>query len=367
MLRSQNTNNKKRRKSLLRNGCGKLPDGSVKSIMTDGVGMSIRSTKYDMDRYNRLVEWDGKGTFDKKEKLTEKELSSKAKQIFDHLVQKGLVRLIAIDPGRDELFHSATMDEQGNYVEHRFKRDKYLIVSLRNRMTEFIKNDKTDEIRQIEGVLARRGGWKARTSEDYAMVFNDWVQDGRAIKCIEHYSKVDYALWKMRLYKRRESVVVQRFKKMIGERYQYVDGKKVPVCVLIGYGSADIGIAKKGEPPVPTKRNAILLRKYLRALNIPSEVIMVWEHLTTQMCHVCQQRMVNVLKDGIRIRGLKLCTSTACCQENNPAFRNRDGNAARNILSCLKAMVEGENRPDYLCPETAKRRARKRPRALAAP
>jgi transposase len=103
----------------------------------------------------------------------------------------------------------------------------------------------------------------------------------------------------------------------------------------------------------------MLLRKYLRALGIPHAVIMVWEYLTTQMCHVCQKRMVSVYADKIPIRGLKLCKSTTCSKDHNPAFRNRDGNAARNLVICLEAMVKGQNRPKYLCPQPKKRKSKK--------
>lgn len=345
--------NKKRRRSLRKNGCGSFSqNGKVTSILTDGVSLCIRYCNFDLDREKWLKAWDGVYSKDKKkedEKKTIHQLSTeKAKAHYDKLVRLGIVRLIAIDPGREEIFHSASRVD-GKFEEHRFKRSKYIEVSLRNKVTEFNEKIKTKEIRQIEGLLSKNGGWKARTKEDYAIVFDIWCKEEVASMMIQHYCNKEFALWKMRLYRRKQSILIQRMRQMIGDTYVYVDGIKKKVCLIIGYGAAKIGMAGKGEVAVPTAKNAMLLRKYLRSRNIPSAVIEVWEYLTSQMCHKCQQRMCSFMEKGRTIRGLKLCTSSQCSTKTNPAFRNRDGNAARNILECLKAMVLGEARPQYLC------------------
>jgi hypothetical protein len=314
--------------------------------------MSIKLLTVDEALRNQLKRWDGQQTTKTPAKKSKcEQWTEHAMKSYNELVTKGMVRLISIDPGREELFHSASINpETGEFEEHRFKRTKYIEVSLRNKMKAFHVKNRTKEISRIEGLLAMNGGWKARTPEDYRKVFEVWTSGDISNYMINHYCNVEYALWKMRLFRRRESVLYQRFKKMIGPRTTEVNGSKVKVCILIGYGHAKLGTSGKGEEPVPTARNAILLKKYLKALNIPSDVVSVWEYLTSQMCHACHQRMHNIKMDGRIIRGLKLCKSTTCCQEHNPAFRNRDGNAARNILFCLMAMVNGQPRPSYLCP-----------------
>lgn len=351
---------KKQRASVRKNGVGRLPEGKVSSILTDGVDLCIRFICLNKDLHERLLRWDGEGKLNQRKIMTQKDWTEYAQKKYEELIKVGYVRLIAIDPGREELFHSATIvDGSCIYEEHRFKRSKYVEVSLRNKMTDFVKHRKTKEICDIEGILAKNGGWKARTSGDYEKVFESWVTESRALQMIDHYCHIGHAIWKMRLYRRRESVLYQRYKRMIGDRYMYVNGRKVKVGVMVGYGSANIGQSGKGEVPVPTARNAMLLRKYLALLGIPHAVIMVWEHLTSQMCHACQKRMVSFLKDKIPIRGLKLCKSTECSKDHNPAFRNRDGNAARNLVTCLEAMVKGQNRPTYLCPQPPKGKTKK--------
>lgn len=359
-MRKDNYNknsNKKRRFSMNTNGCGTIPKNSVvSSILTDGVSLCVRYKKFDEDRMNWLQTWDGVYNKDRNKEDNSKPpkkpmnevLTEQAQKEYTHLIKQGVVRLISLDPGREEIFHTATRSGDG-FEEHRFKRSKYIEVSLRNKATEHNESKKTQEIRSFEGRLALHGGWKARTKENYLRVYTEWMTDDMATKIIAHYCDVEFALWKMRLYRRRESILIQRFKQMIGHKYTCVNGVKTKVCIIVGYGAAKIGNARKGEVSVPTARNAMLLRKYLRSRNIPSTVIEVWEHLTSQMCHKCQQRMCNIVEEGRVIRGLKLCKSSTCSTENNPAFRSRDGNAARNILECLEAMVKGQQRPQYLC------------------
>jgi len=238
-LKKNKGGTKKQRTSVRTNGYGKLPcGGTVTSVLTDGVGLCIRTMSFNNELYERLLRWDGEGKFNQKKVLTQKDWTEIAQRKYEELIKTGYVRLIAIDPGREELFHSATIiDGVGKYEEHRFKRSKYVEVSLRNKMTDFVKHHKTKEICDIEGILAKNGGWKARTSADYEKVFESWMSENRALQMIDHYSHIGYALWKMRLYRRKESVLYQRYRRMIGDRYMYVNGKKVKVGVIVGYGS----------------------------------------------------------------------------------------------------------------------------------
>ena len=96
----------------------------------------------------------------------------------------------------------------------------------------------------------------------------------------------------------------------------------------------------RGERAVPTTQLEKAFRHKL-------DVIMTDEHLTSQMCHACEERLQPVAKqsaDGTirEVRGLRRCRSSSC---ERVSFKGRDHNAAQNILRCLR---EAPRRPQYL-------------------
>ena len=136
----------------------------------------------------------------------------------------------------------------------------------------------------------------------------------------------------------------------------------------------------------------------------------VWEHLTTQKCHRCHETMKahvvpwtqddvekekkrltdiwevklrEALEQGANIPPLELPTDEEllrrhktdrnfricehCSSSDQPwKLRNRDFNAAINILTLLEATLKGEERPSYLCTQRATGPARRRRRTNAA-
>ena len=113
---------------------------------------------------------------------------------------------------------------------------------------------------------------------------------------------------------------------------------------VVAYGDAHFPPTGRGERPVPT----VSVRK--RCAN-HFDITFVPEYNTTKVCHRCDEHLCPVTKEAWvhccnerlipvtkrEVRGLRWCRSTQCL-----TFRDRDGNAARNILRCLMSYT---NRP----------------------
>ena len=87
----------------------------------------------------------------------------------------------------------------------------------------------------------------------------------------------------------------------------------------------------------------------------------MWEFRTTKTCYRCKQEMeavyeTNAEGDVLRDkwgnmkenRDFRRCKHCAC-HEERPKLRNRDFNAAINMLLALRASLLGEPRPLHLC------------------
>ncbi len=93
------------------------------------------------------------------------------------------------------------------------------------------------------------------------------------------------------------------------------DGKPVKQDPVIAYGAAKFAPSGKGELSVPTTSIFRRCTKHFR-------VVLVDEHMTSQVCHRCDQITCPVMNDGLLNRGLRWCRSTNC-----RTFLNRVRNA----------------------------------------
>jgi len=95
----------------------------------------------------------------------------------------------------------------------------------------------------------------------------------------------------------------------------------------------------------------------------------VWEFRTTKTCYRCKEEMEKVyardvdgefLRDryGKKMEDLNFRRCTHCpCYEERPKLRNRDFNAAINIMLAFLAEIRGEERPAHLRPRPCNRRS----------
>ena len=182
----------------------------------------------------------------------------------------------------------------------------------------------------------------------------------------------------------------------------------------MGYGTGrGNGGGHKGEPAVPVKAMYRALLQAFKRHRIEGGVLDIWEHLTTMKCYKCHEvtkardipwTIENVEKEKRRLierwevlcreaeekeeekpelilpssqlrwrqanlrlasdqellsrkkkdRDFRICESCHSC-EQPWKLRNRDFNAAINILILLETELEGKERPEYLRTQKKKR------------
>jgi hypothetical protein len=212
-----------------------------------------------------------------------------------------------------------------------------------------------------------------------------------------------YAKWRMMLWRRKRSVLMQHFNKVI----RRVARPDQPI--VFGTGDGGFAAMGRGERSVPTKGARAELRRALRArmkvfdrhtntavVGRPGVFTYLPEQRTTMCCCRCGKVLRNVIDPatGFALRGLKMCHNCGACSngttqhwcrldrvaddtvlrddemikdgkgevvrglrlcvvkehDNEHAHRllNRDVNAARNIWLILDAVLFGRPRPAHL-------------------
>eukprot|EP00798_Chlamydomonas_sp_ICE-L_P017727 gene17727-24087_t len=181
----------------------------------------------------------------------------------------------------------------------------------------------------------------------------------------EYIEDTWYARWKMLLWRRKRSVIMQHYAATI--RHVALPGTPV----VYGYGDAGFAACRRGEQAVPTTGKIYLLHRVascLRDVN-PSIATPVDEMRTTMCCHGCGEVMVDIkppkrfaAEKVPALRGLKLCRG---CGVNGNGHRlvasemvaeDEEGGLVREALN---AMISGGERPEYLRPRP---RAKRPPR-----
>jgi hypothetical protein len=123
--------------------------------------------------------------------------------------------------------------------------------------------------------------------------------------------------------------------------------------VILGYGAAKFLSSGKGERSVPTTSLHVHFRRALKEMShIRHRIELIDEFRTSMCCHQCGHVLTKIFKnkDGkkIEIRGIRLCEGECQYRYDKPLPRDRDLNAARNMLSALEAVLRGEARPMHL-------------------
>lgn len=130
--------------------------------------------------------------------------------------------------------------------------------------------------------------------------------------------------------------------------------------LIIGYGDGNFCSHGRGgtDTSVPTKSLFRAVQLAFKKKEVKGGVLKVWEHSTTAKCHRCQYRLDKVYKtvNGNLVEDLDFRRCSHCEHEQRPKLRNRDWNAALNIRVVVMSILRGEDRPEYLMPES--RRAR---------
>lgn len=303
-----------------RHGIGKLPAGRVSSFSTDGVGLSM--------------------TFECEKRSSELIYPTKC-NIEDSV-------LIGVDPGRCNLVTS--VEARGGDISEITKclsisRKEFYGRCLIKRNRKWVAH-RPDDVRCMNDESSDGGGWRNSNTQTWLAMIDTTVRNIDARR-LEYIESDEYSKWQMVLWRRKRSFINNRINGILQTARLH---KKY---VVVGYGASNIKPTGKGEQAVPTTGVVRAFRRVMQQMRKEAvgRIEFIDEYCTTKCCHKCGQLM-GVLKKTIdgrlkEVRGIRLCHT--CGIKNKPLRRNRDVNAARNILNALVALLRGQPRPTHLC------------------
>ena len=376
----------------------------VTSIETDGVGMSI-VLLIERPQSETNIKNNGK-PFTLKEK---KEFAIKKRQEkickFVKIINKerNEVILKGLDPGRVNLYTTAEENgkngEHPNYEKQFYSRNRHLKKCARDRMTEWRdKQAQQPHIAHALRVLSTTGGAKTNVASRWFSYLNErfthqQVLEEEFMLDDERYKK---KMVQFRLAQRALTRAADRI--ILANNEPDQNNKRKPVIIGYGTGKGNGG-GHKGEPAVPVKAMYRALIQAFKRHRIEGGVLDIWEHLTTKKCYKCHEftkareiswSIEDVEKEKKRLterwevlcreaeeknepkptlilpsddellsrkkidRDFRICESCHSC-EQPWKLRNRDFNAAINILILLETELEGKERPEYLRTQKKKR------------
>lgn len=318
-LRNKYKDNKRFARKWKNVGAGCLPPhGRLKMLETDGVGLRL------------YLE------FPKNERLCTKKQQDVCNDNYDVLV--------AADTGRVRI---------GTFVDDRNKvtiisRKAYLYAQRDIRRKAWEKQRMTNTPWGVAlAAQAEAGGFKNRDPIKWTATLDALRTHLPSVLEEQLYNK-DRARIKMCLFRWKRSFMDTRLKQVLDPA---IKKKK---RMLVGIGKADFAShGPRGEIATPTTKT-LVDKHFKRVLKIHqlSERVKIDntldEYNTTKCCHCCGHVM-DILttcheKDCLRYRLCMHCSHARTVYKR----RNRDVNAARNILKVLQSKVMGMDRPSYL-------------------
>jgi hypothetical protein len=283
-------------------GHSKLPENTkIYSCETDGVGLSLCIHK-SINLYPST-----------KPKLQNREIKKE-----DHPV------IIGMDLGRAKAYAAAISSNPIKKPESlTFTRRKYYF-EMKHRIRKRFENTRSQQphIKNALQALAL-----TRNFNQYLVVLNQHYINMKN----EYLIDKERALWRMRLYRLK----TRSLDKAVQRIFEKADGRPI----VLGVGDAKFPSTGPGEKSMPTTQfvRAILKAKYRYHNKV--KLISIHEFRTTMCCCGCGQIT------SAAGRRLRLCTS---CNEPNVKLRDRDIQAARNILWLTQFEFLGAERPEYL-------------------
>lgn len=166
-----------------------------------------------------------------------------------------------------------------------------------------------------------------------------WLRDSRALV----QALVAMLLW------RRKNAYKDQYVSQTVRAWDYERRSRNMDAVFSAFGNGGFAPTGRDEKTVPTKDMVRRFSRAFKRLGVPGGVVMTSEYLTTQTCHRCEGRTEEVRVDGSVVRGIRHCSGACGTRGHNGRLvRNRDRNAAVNILKAFVAWLRNEARPRYL-------------------
>ena len=188
------------------------------------------------------------------------------------------------------------------------------------------------------------GAWRARLEAEathHQVLYSEYVVDK------------ERALWKMRMMRAKRSCLDMSMSRVVRTA---TGGDKTRNLVL-GIGNAGFPCTGPGELPAPTSALTQALRRVKVRRDLlkgagKTVITAVNEDYTTKCCANCCKVTTPPLVKDAKLgksrpsRRLRLCTM---CNDTADKLRDRDVQAARNILWLTIYKYYGLERPEYLC------------------
>ena len=183
-----------------------------------------------------------------------------------------------------------------------------------------------------------------------------------AVLDAEYVESPDYALWRMRLFRKKKRSLDRAASGLL---LGAVKGQPIERPLVVGIGDVKMASTGRGEMAAPTTALAQAFKRAVARVLATNRIVIVvsiWEFRTTMCCCGCGEvtrppRVAWRDKAGVQVTGeegelmtrksrrLRLCTS--CKTEGK--LRDRDVQAARNMLWLTQHEYYGAPRPCYMC------------------
>jgi hypothetical protein len=228
-------------------------------------------------------------------------------------VAVGALHLVTHDPGRSNLFQAVQKTTDDTFVAHRLTRHEYRASTLQTRREaeETRRRASRPELTAALSVLSG-GTYRTTRLQDFVTMV-DLNVGVHQVLVDEYVTDSWYASWKMLLWRRRRSVLMQRYVKVL--KAVAPSGSST----VYGVGSAGFSSSGPGETSVPTvgSRRALCLAARSLCTDRRVHVCPVGEARTTMCCYRCHSVLRDVYNDeGRALRGLKQCIN--CTPDNTP-------------------------------------------------
>lgn len=320
--KNKDPKNKKLKRKWERLGHGCLPStATIKTISTDGVGLRI------------CLEFIPKRP---QKQFPNNNISSKTSEIIE--AERETVA-IGWDTGRVRIITSA--DESGKVVI--VSRKSYYNAQRTKKFREWEKTRKNGTSWGVAlSMVSQAGGLKNNDIVRWIASLTAMAQNIKIIKN-EQLVQKELGLWKMRRFRWKKAFFDHKIKQIIMPSIR--KNKKVH----IGVGDGKFSHTGRGEMSVPTKSIQTKVERVIKMMNITKSVKTseINEYNTTKCCYKCDSIMHTLVTEaGNDCLRYRLCT--CCSTKTYGKRRNRDVNAAKNMLRLLRLELDGCPRPLHL-------------------
>jgi hypothetical protein len=343
---------------------GRLPPNvRIDSIETDGVGLRLAlKTAIDMTAFTvpvPLVAEDAQPPPSKRARKKKKMAEVAETPVVHHTEGSPAPVFVAIDTGRRKPFVAAisksAIVKPQTFV---FTRDKYYygMHYHQHQRWEQRRIGSTPAVRSALEALANSGGVKNCDPATWA-AYLETEREHHAVLRTEYVTSKDRAVWRMRMFRWKKSTLDRAVSAVISKAV-----KDVPTArpLVFSVGNPTFAATGPGELAVPTAALTVAFRRGVTRQRSYGRRVVVMspdEFRTTMCCCGCgavtQPAIVWSRRrqgDGglarVRAQSRRLRSCTQCSAIGK--LRDRDIQAARNILWISVNEYYGLERPEYL-------------------